>query len=124
MMNADERKCMKAACAEFRKAAAAHDRREAQHRSDDNADAADCHKDAAAGLRAGCAHLEKAASLPVGNAGSDGVRSTEETNEGGDVQAKRSTEEIDRLLMKDRTNEMGKAVAADPIATLAAELAL
>jgi hypothetical protein len=123
-MNAEERKCIKAACTHLRKTAAAHDDLETQHCDEGNDHFADCHKAAAAGLRDGCTQLEKMAALPVGSAGGDGHASTIETNADGDSQAKRSTEEIDRVLQEDRSDEFGKAVPADPSAELVADLNL
>jgi len=128
VMNSAERKCLKDATAGLTKAALAHDRREGQHRENEDSAAADCHKDAAAGCRASAMALTKAASLPSGSQGSDGEHSDVELNLTGDSQAKRSTEEIDALLQKDRSAEFGKtpitAIAADPIAELAHQLSL
>jgi hypothetical protein len=123
-MTGYEQKCMKDAAAGLTKAALAHDRRETQHRDAGDADAADCHKDAAAGCRAGALGLTKACALPADGKGGSGYASTEETNANGDSQAKRSTQEIDSLLQKDRSDEFGKSVPADPIGDLARELAL
>jgi hypothetical protein len=109
-MTSDERKCWKAM-------GAGHRERERQHRDAGDEDAAKCH----GGMAAAC---EKAAALPADAQGGNGKHSDVQLNLDGDAQAKRSTEEIDRLLQKDRTEEFGKAIPADPIAELAHELGL
>jgi hypothetical protein len=128
-MTGYEQKCIKAACASFRKTAAAHDSLETRHRDDGNDHVADDHKTAAAGLRDGCDHLEKACALPADAKGGNGHASTVETNADGDSAAKRSTEQLDSLLQKDRTAEVLKAgtvpiSASDPISELVADLNL
>jgi hypothetical protein len=109
-MNAEEKKCWKAM-------GAGHRERERQHRENGDEDAAECH----GGMAAAC---EKAAALPADAQGGSGKHSDVQVNLDGDAQAKRSTQEIDSLLQKDRSDEFGKAVPADPIGDLTRELAL
>jgi hypothetical protein len=122
-MNAQERKCMKGLGTSLGAWAKTHDGQASRYSEANDEESAAFHKASAAHCRSAATWCEKAAALPAGSQGGDGMSSTEETNEGGDAQAKRSTEEIDRLLQKDRSAEMGNAVAADPISDLISELA-